>query len=140
MKRVGHRGVILVDVMIAFFVLSVGLLAVIGLFIQAGQAGGRLSRQESAACFAADGMERLRHWGSQEWTAENLADAAEPASLEKDGIRYERTTELRMRPDLDPAGHLLEAEVHVSWEEKNQLCQCILVTYFAVDTELEGIR
>lgn len=140
MRQGGHRGVILADVMIAFFILSVGLIAVIGLFIQAGQAGGMLSRQEHAACFAADGMERLRHWGSQEWTAENLADAAETVSLEKEGIRYERITELRPRPDLDPTGHLLEAAVRVSWEEKNQLRQCVLLTYFAVDTELEGIR
>ncbi len=140
MKSGANRGAILADVMIASFLLSIGLLAVVGVFIQATQAGERMNRQEHAACFAADGMERLRHWGSQEWTAENLADAADSASVEMDGVRFERTTTLRMRPDLDPTGHLLEAEVRVRWVEKNQPRQTVLVTYFAVDTELEGIR
>lgn len=140
MRSGWNSGAILVDVLTASFILSIGLLAVLGLFIQVGQSGQVLNRQEHAACFAGDGMERLRHWGSQEWTTDNLAAAADSERMEKDGVLYERTIVLRMRPDLDSTGHLLEAEVRVSWLEKNQPRQMALVTYFAVDTELEGLR
>ena len=140
MSRARNRGVILADVLAAAFILSIGLLAVAGLFIQVGQAGQVLSRQEQAACFAADGMERLRHAGSEEWTRANLADAAEPEWLEKDGVQFERTVALHERPDLDSTGHLLEAEVRVSWMEKTGTRQVALVTYFAVDTGLEDLR
>ena len=39
-----RRGAILSDVVIAVFILSVGLLAVVGLFIQVAQAGKTLAR------------------------------------------------------------------------------------------------
>ena len=140
MSRIRVRGAILADVLIAVFILSVGLVAVVGLFIQVGQSGKLLSRQEQAACYAAEGMERLRHWGTAEWTAQNLADAADSASMQKDGVQFDRTIVLRPRPDLDPLGHLLEAEVRVVWAEPSRPGQLVLLTYFAVDTPLEGLR
>jgi hypothetical protein len=85
-------------------------------------------------------MERLRHWGTEEWTLENLSDAAETDWMERDGVRFERAIVLHLRPDLDPAGHLLEAEVRVNWLEKDQPRRMVLLTYFAVDTEMDGLR
>ena len=140
MRTGRNRGALLVDVLIASFILSVGLLAVAGLFIQVNQEGRALSRQETAAYFAQDGMERLRHFGSEEWTVENLADAADTDWLEKDGVRFERAINLHTRPELDPKGNLLEAEVRVSWRENAQLRQMVLLTYFVVDTSIEGLR
>ena len=140
MKRDGTRGALLVEILAASFILSVGLLAVIGVYIQVGRAERALGHQEQAACFAGDGMEQLRNWGSMEWSAENLADAADPAWMEKDGVQYERQTTLRPRPDLDSMGQLVEAEVRVKWSEKSQICQVVLVTYFAVNDKLKGMR
>lgn len=140
MRARWNQGALLVDVLIASFILSVGLMAVAGLFIQVSQTGKSLSRQEAAAYFAQDGMERLRHFGSEEWTAENLADAADTEWLEKDGVRFERAIILHTRPELDPKGNLMEAEVRVSWRENTQLRQMVLLTYFVVDTSMEGLR
>ncbi len=140
MREKIRRGAILADALVAAFILSVGLLAAVGLFIQVSQAEGNASRQEHAACFAAEGMERLRHWGTEEWTTGNLADAAESGQMDADGVRFERTTTLRPRLDLDSAGNLLEAEVRVTWLEKTQERKLVLVTYFVVDTSLEGLR
>jgi hypothetical protein len=140
MRRVWNRGAILADVVAAAFILSIGLLAAAGLFIQIGQAGQVLGRQEQAACFAADGMERLRHAGSEEWSPAKLAGAARPEWLEKDGVQFERTVTLHERGDLDSTGHLLEAEVRVSWVEKNGMRHIAMVTYFAVDTGLDDLR
>jgi len=140
MRTRWNRGVLLVDVLIASFILSVGLMAVVGLFVQVGQAGKALNQQETAAYFAQDGMERLRHFGSEEWTAENLADVADTEWLEKDGVQFERAINLHTRPELDPNGNLVEAEVRVSWRENTQLRQMVLLTYFVVDTSMEGLR
>ena len=140
MKRGGTRGSLLVEILVASFILSVGLVAVIGVYIQVGRAERSFAHQEQAVCFAGDGMEQLRNWGSMEWSAENLADAADPAWLEKDGVQYERQTTLRPRPDLDSKGQLVEAEVRVKWSEKAQSCQGVLVTYFAVNDKLKGMR
>ena len=52
-----RRGALLADVVVAIFILSVGLLAVVGLFIQVAQAGKTLARQEQAACLALQAME-----------------------------------------------------------------------------------
>ena len=61
-------------------------------------------------------------------------------SVEKNGVRFIRTILLRTRPDLDPSGHLVEADVQVSWTANNDSSSIVLVTYFAVDTELENLR
>jgi hypothetical protein len=140
MRRGGIQGFILADVLIAVFVLSVGVLAVAGLFMQVGQAARSLAHQEQASCLAAEALEGLRHWGTLEWTAENLADAAGSARVEKDGVVYDRIIALRPRPDLDPQGHLLEAEVRVDWVEQARPRRLVMVTYFAVGTDLDGLR
>jgi len=140
MKRSGTRGSLLVEILVASFILSVGLVAVIGVYIQVALAERAFTHQEQAVCFAGDGMEALRNWGSLEWSAENLADAADPAWMEKDGVQYARQTTLHSRPDLDSLGQLVEAEVRVKWSEKAQSCQVVLVTYFAVNDKWKGMR
>ena len=134
------RGMILADVLVAAFILAVGLSAFAGLFVQQFRLSQALGHREQAVCFAAAGLEELRNWGAAEWTTANLEDAADPAELEMEGVQYRRTVTLRPRPDLDPAGKLLEAEVRVEWTDPPGPGQVALVTYFAVDTDIEGLR
>jgi len=140
MKRWKLRGAILFDVLVGVFVLSVGLLAVVGLFIQASQTGKLLNRQEQAACLAQDAMERLRNVGSEDWSADSLKTFIGSDSFPVDGVVFERTIHFRPRSDLDTAGHLAEMEVQVRWQENEQSQVVCLLTYFAVDTDLENLR
>ncbi len=136
----GRQGAFLIDVMMAVCILSIGLLAVMGLFVRISRAGHQLERMEDAAYLAEDGMERLKNHGSETWTQEALMQEAGAESVDKNGMRFIRTIILRARPDLDPSGHLVEAEVRVDWTENNDSPSIVLVTYFAVDTELENLR
>ncbi|MHC1758862.1 MAG: hypothetical protein AB9917_04975 [Negativicutes bacterium] len=140
MRGRGQQGAFLIDVLIAVCILSIGLLAVMGLFVRISQAGHQLDRLEQAVYLAEDGMERLKNDGSEAWTQESLMKEAGSESVDKNGVRFIRTITLRKRPDMDPSGHLLEAEVHVAWTENNDSPSIVLVTYFAVDTELENLR
>jgi Tfp pilus assembly protein PilV len=140
MNRLNCKGAILADVLLATLILGMGLLAWTGLFMQVGQAGNFLKHQEQAAVLAFAGMERLRHLGSEEWTAENLWAAAGTERLQLNDVLFDRSTVLRARPDLDPAGRMLEAEVRIQWNEKGRRQNYSLVTYFAVDTELANLR
>ncbi len=140
MKRWKVRGAILFDVLVGVFVLSVGLLAVVGLFIQTSQAGKLLNRHEQAACLAQEAMERLRNFGSEDWSADSLITFVGSDSFTVEGVVFERTTRFRPRPDLDAAGHLAEMEVQVRWLENGQPLVYSLLTYFAVDTDLENLR
>lgn len=140
MRRGCVRGAILSDVLIAVFILSVGLLALVGLFIQVGQAGTLLNRHEQAACLAQQAMERLGNLDGEDWTAEDLATAVGREQLPDDGTGFTRTASFQLRPDLDPAGHLAEVAVQVHWQEAGQNRVYSLVTYFAVDTGLENLR
>ena len=140
MKRWTDRGLILFDVLVGVFVLSVGIVAVVGLFIQAGQAGKQLNRHEQAACLAQDAIERLRNIGSEDWSADSLATLVGNETISVDGVVFERTIRFLPRPDLDTAGHLAEMEVQVRWQENGQPKRYCLLTYFAVDTGLENLR
>lgn len=140
MKGRGQQGAFLIDVMMAVCILSIGLLAVMGLFFRISQAGHQLALMEDAAYLAEDGMERLKNHGSETWTQEALMQEAGAESVEKNGVCFIRTILLRTRPDLDPSGHLVEADVQVSWTANNDSSSIVLVTYFAVDTELENLR
>lgn len=135
-----RQGAFLIDVMVAVCLLSIGLLAVMGLFVRISQDGRQLDLLEQAVYVAEDGMERLKNNGSEAWTQEALMKKAGSESVDKNGVRFTRTITLRKRPDMDPSGHLLEAEVHVSWTANNDSPSIVLVTYFAVDTELENLR
>ncbi len=140
MKQLNGKGLILSEVLVATFILSVGLLAWVGLFIQAGQAGNALKHQEQAAGLAMAGMECLRNLGTEEWTAENLRTAVGAEKLQLNDTQFDRFTLLRTRPDLDSAGQLLEAEVRIQWSEMGRRQTYSLLTYFAVDTELANLR
>ena len=140
MREGRQRGAFVMDVMIAVCILSIGFLAVVGLFIRVSQSGQDLDRLEQASYLAEDGMERLRHQGSEEWTSEALLAEAGSEPVDKNGVHFVRSITLRMRPDLDPAGHLMEAEVRVGWNEKAGARSIVLMTYYAVDTELENLR
>ena len=136
-----RRGAFLVDVLVAFAILSVGLLALAGLFWSAGRSEHVLARRETAAYLAQDRLEQLRLVGcGGDWSGVALLAEAGRETLWRDGRQFVRTTEWRSRPDLDAAGHLLEASVRVTWQELSGDCSVLLVTYFAVDTELENLR
>lgn len=136
-----RRGALLVDVLAAFGILSVGLLALAGWFWNAGRSEQELARRETAAFLAQDRLEQLRQAGcSGDWSGTDLLAEAGRETLWRDGRQFVRTTEWRSRPDLDAAGHLLEAAVRVTWREGAGQRSVLLVTYFAVDTELENLR
>jgi Tfp pilus assembly protein PilV len=138
--RRGFKGAILMDVLVAAFILSVGLVAVAGLFIQTSRAGHVMNHEEAAVFLAQDAMERLRNRGSAGWTVAALSGAAVTDAVEHGGMHFDRTTLLQIRPDLDSSAHLVEAVVTVDWQEKNQPRRTVLMTYFAVNTELENLR
>lgn len=135
-----RRGAILSDVVIAVFILSVGLLAVVGLFIQVAQAGKTLARQEQAACLAQEAMEQWRNLAAEDSSAESLATLAGSEQISKDGLIFERITAYALRTDLDSRGHLAEMTVRVDWSEGGRQQSFALVSYFVVDTSLENLR
>ena len=135
-----RRGALLADVVVAIFILSVGLLAVVGLFIQVAQAGKTLARQEQAACLALQAMEEWRNLAAEDNSAENLASVAGSERISRDGIIFERVTMFCLRTDLDPNGHLAEVAVRVDWREGLQQQSYALLTYFVVDAPLENLR
>jgi Tfp pilus assembly protein PilV len=134
------RGAFLMDTLIAFFILSVGLFAVVGLFIQISRSGHELDRLEQAVYLAEVEMERLRSLGSEQWAQADLMEENGSEQVNQKGLLYNRVTTVRMRPDLDSTGHVLEAEVRVGWIEKSGNRSIVLVTYYAVDTGLENLR
>ena len=138
--RQDRRGAILSDVVIAVFVLSVGLLAVVGLFIQVAQAGKTLARQEQAACLAQEAMEQWRNLAAEDSSAESLATLAGSEQISKDGLIFERVTAYALRTDLDSRGHLAEMTVRVAWNEGGRQQSFALISYFVVDTSLENLR
>lgn len=140
MSRRGGRGVLLLDVVVAIFILSVGLLAVVGLFIQVVQAGRALNRHEQAACLALAAMEQWRNLASEDGSAESLATVSGSEQLTKDGTVFERITTCNLRTDIDASGHLAEVAVQVCWRENGQNLRYVLLTYFVVDTGLENLR
>lgn len=140
MRRPMGRGAILADVVIAAFVLSVGLLAVVVLFMQVAQAGKVLARHEQAACMALEELEQYRNLAAEEGSAECLSSLVGHKQITKGGVVFERVTSYSLRTDLDSRGHLAELSVRVDWQEGNNLLHYSLVTYFVVDTELENLR
>ena len=139
-NRQNRRGALLVDVLIAVFVLGVGLSALLGLFIQACRSGNALSRQEQAACLALAAMEQWRNLAIEDGSAESLASVAGREQLSQDGVSFERVTAYCLRTDLDPSGHLAEVAVRVIWTEGGQQQGYQLLTYFVVDAPLEHLR
>ena len=135
-----RSGAILLDVLLATFILSIGLVPLAGLFIQVSQSGQRMNGQEQAILLAQERMELLHGMGSKGWNSATLAGGAAPDFVEKSGIHFDRNTKVSLRTDLDPSGHLMEAEVCVTWNEKGQSCHITLLTYFAVDTGIENME
>lgn len=133
MTKMRCRGAFLVDVVVACAILSVGLLALAGFFIHAVRSGRELDHLEQASYLAEDRLEQLRNAGG-------LEPAAGAETIWRGGVEYSRVTALRNRPDLDADGHLLEAEVRVSWRERLTPRTMALVTYFAVDMDLDELR
>ena len=140
MRRKRCRGAILIDVLVAAFVLSIGLVSLAGLFTQISRSGKWLNSQEQAVLLAQERMEQLHGQGSTDWTSARLIAGNASDSVEKSGVRFARTSRVDFRRDLDSAGHLMEAEVCVSWTEKGQNCSVVLLTYFAVDTGIENLH
>ena len=138
--RQDRRGAILSDVVIAVFILSVGLLAVVGLFILVAQAGKTLARQEQAACLAQEAMQQWRNLAAEDSSAESLATLAGSEQISKDGLIFERVTAYALRTDLDSRGHLAEMTVRVDWSEGGRQQSYALASYFVVDTSLENLR
>ena len=138
--RQDRRGAILSDVVIAVFILSVGLLAVVGLFIQVAQAGKTLARQEQAACLAQEAMEQWRNLAAEDSAAESLATLTGSEQIVKGDIVFERSTAFCLRTDLDSRGHLAEMTVRVAWNEGGRQQSFALISYFVVDTSLENLR
>ena len=128
-----RRGAFLVDVVVACAILSVGLLALAGFFLAAVRSGRELDHCEQASYLAEDRLEQLRNEGGAE-------PGVGAETVWRGGVEYSRVTVLRNRPDLDADGHLLEAEVRVSWRERLTPRTVALVTYFAVDTGLDDWR
>ena len=140
MTELRRRGAFLVDVVVACAILSVGLLALAGFFLNAVRAGRELDRLEQASYLAEDRLEQLRHDCGEQWAAADFWAEAGAETIWRGGVEYSRVTALRARPDLDGDGHLLEAEVRVSWRERLTPRSVALVTYFAVDTGLDDLR
>ena len=138
--RQDRRGAILSDVVIAVFVLRVGLLAVVGLFIQVAQAGKTLARQEQAACLAQEAMEQWRNLAAEDSAAESLATLTGSEQIVKGDIVFERSPAFCLRTDLDSRGHLAEMTVRVAWNEGGRQQSFALISYFVVDTSLENLR
>ena len=128
-----RRGAFLVDVVVACAILSVGLLALAGFFLTAVRSGRELDHCEQASYLAEDRLEQLRNEGDAE-------PGVGSETIWRGGVEYSRVTALKNRPDLDADGHLLEAEVRVSWRERLTPRTVALVTYFAVDTGLDELR
>ena len=140
MTRKRSRGAILIDVLVAAFVLAVGLAPLAGLFTQISREGQWQDNREQAVLLAQERMEQMHGQGSVDWAAERLAAENTSDFVEKSGVRFARSSRVDFRRDLDAAGHLMEAEVCVSWSEKGQNCSVVLLTYFAVDTGIENLH
>lgn len=135
-----QTGAILADVLCAAFILGVGLVSLAAWFVQAGRTGQCLNHEEQAILLAQDRMEQLHGLGSVDWKSATLHGLAVPDSVEKAGMRFDRSANVVQRKDLDPSGHLLEAEVSVSWDENGKLRRMSLLTYFAVETAIENLQ
>lgn len=133
MTKLRRRGAFLVDVVVACAILSVGLLALAGFFLTVVRSGRELDHCEQASYLAEDRLEQLRNQGDGE------AEAG-TETIWRGGVEYSRITTLRTRSDLDADGHLLEAEVRVSWQERLTPRTVALVTYFPVNTGLDDWR
>ena len=59
MRQKNGRGTILIDVLVAAFVLSIGLVSLAGLFTQISRSGKWLNSQEQAVLLAQERMEQL---------------------------------------------------------------------------------
>ena len=133
MKERNMRGTILLDVTVAVFIVSVGLLSLLGLFVQCTQAGNAIKGKEQAALLAAEKMEMLRNREAGTATAEWLTSLAGTERLVRSGGEYERTLNLSPRTDLAADGCLWEVEICMVWQKKGGTERYGLVTYLVLD-------
>ena len=140
MKAWQGRGAILAEVLVAAVILAVGLMAVLGLFIQTQRAGTAMKHQQQAVYLANARLEALRNQAGSEWSSADLLDACREETVMMGGVAYQREVNAGYRTDLDGSGNLMEVEVKVRWTEEARESQVVLITYFVVDVELENLR
>lgn len=126
MKAWPERGAILLDVLVATYILCIGLVPLAGLFIQLSGAQTQAGHQELAALLAQEKLEQLHA------ANDSLAGMNGTEVIEREGLRFQRSARTQTRTDLDATGHLTEAEVRVEWLEHGQRRSLALVTYFTV--------
>lgn len=134
------RGTILLDVTVAAFIVSVGLLAILGLFVQNAKVGNGMRQREKAAVLAMEKLELLRGAGAGKVTDEWLLAAAGSESICADRIDYERILTVRPRTDLDSDGQIWEVKIEIRWQDQGQAVHYGLMTYLVLDGDWGNLR
>ena len=123
------KGFILVEVMLAIFIISVALLPISGMFIQAMQADVMANHYTEASSLAQKQLELLKTHSPEYWS-----DLTLPATLtwhdqtQLPSSRYTLTTNACLSATDN---HVVEVTVMASWQERSTQCYVRFVTLYS---------
>ena len=124
-----EKGFILAEVMLAIFIMSVALVAISAMFIQAIQAGVMANHYTVAANLAQKQLELLKIHPPEYWTGITLPAVilwGDPSQIPS--LHYTLTT------NAIPSAinsHLIQVTVIASWQERNVQCSVQFVTLYS---------
>jgi Tfp pilus assembly protein PilV len=124
--KLSERGFVLLDVVFALFLFSLGFAALYGLTEGATQEAQQVINLTEAANFAQDLIEDL---AAQPWTDNLLKGRCKPGeTVEGQKGRFQ----WKLFSEWDTPGELLRVQVEVSWKEKGKTQKYSLETLFAI--------
>lgn len=143
-KFMNDKGYLLVDTMIAIIILSVALVAVVGIFMQGNVAQRDSENRTVAYNLAQQKVELLKNKTAAEWSAAVPADThtfivvfsdAGPTSVPNNAMIFTRTTQAKIATtDTDATKNinskLVQVQVIVSWIDSKMGNQQIAVNAY----------
>lgn len=128
-----QQGYLYVDAVIAVCILSLALLAVSGMFVNATKLSSSANHYTAATNIARQQMELLKRWTASDWSDPSLPASipwqGDPDKLTVNKMTFEVKTLITQPSGIDP--DLLQITVIVSWKERNDTRNVQLTTYFS---------
>ena len=123
-----NKGFILAEVMLAIFIISVALIPISGMFIQALQADVMANHYTEAAYLSQNQLELLKTYPPEYWAGLALPSVMPWSDqVQLPSSRYTLTTNARISAaDI----HLIEVTVTTAWQERATECNIQFVTLY----------
>lgn len=128
-----EQGYLYMDALIAMFILSVAVVAIMGVFTNSAKLNANAAHYTAATNIARQQMELLKKWSASDWSDPNLPASipwqGEPNNLTVNKTTFEVRTIVDQFSDVDP--NLVQVTVSVTWKEFSGSKNVQLTTYFS---------